>query len=617
MLSAVLPWKKAKKQRKRNNTNSITGCKISQEMKYQKLVLFILLCSSAFGFSQGFLRTQGTEIVNDNGPVILRGIGTGNWMIMEGYMMQSTSAGVDTHTKYREKLNETMGKERTDEFFDTWTANHFTKTDLDSMKAWGFNSVRVAMHYKTLTLPIEAEKRNSEGILQNTWLEKGFEKIDELLSWCTENEMYLILDMHGAPGGQGNNASISDYDPSLPSLWESEENKEKLIALWIKLADRYKESPWIAGFDMINEPNWAFAGSQHPNGCDCQNNDDIWDLHERIIKAIRTVNNNHIVYISGNCWGGNYNGFDKHSLKNADANMAITFHKYWNNNDENALDKWIEMRNTYQLPLWMSEGGENSNTWFSDCIALYEKHRIGWSWWPVKKSKINNVLKVTTDKDYVDLMASWKNNTPLSADKTYEAVMGYADNHKLENCIVSKDVLYAMTKQVKSNDTQPFGNHTVNQAILFADYDMGRDGYAYYDIVSGDYHLDDGTDWIDWNSGNHYRNDGVDIGNFDGRPYVSWTEAGEWMQYTIKVPETGNYRLMISSSAKETGGILKLEVDGNMVDEKLVLPVTKALANWETYTSKPVELSEGEVKIKIHIEREGSNLMEFTLVPVI
>jgi len=586
-------------------------------MKCQKIVFFIVLNISAFSFSQGFLRTQGTEIVNDNGPVILRSIGTGNWMIMEGYMMQSTSAGIDTHTKYRLKLNETIGKERTDEFFDTWTANHFTKTDLDSMKVWGFNSLRVALHYKTLTLPIEAEKRNSEGVLQNTWLEVGFEKIDELLSWCAENEMYLILDMHGAPGGQGKNASISDYDPSLPSLWESEENKEKLIALWIKLAERYKESPWIGGFDMINEPNWAFEGSKHPNGCDCQNNDDIWDLHERIIKAIRTVNSNHMVYVSGNCWGGNYNSFDKHSLKNADANMAITFHKYWNSNNDNALDKWIAMRNTYQLPLWMSEGGENSNTWFSDCIALYEKHHIGWSWWPVKKSKINNVLKVTTDKNYIDLMDSWKANTPLSADQTYEAVMGYADNHRIENCTVAKDVIYAMTKQVKSNDTEPFKNHTAGQAILFADYDMGRDGYAYYDVVSADYHVDDGTDRANWNSGFYYRNDGVDIGNFEGTPYVGWTEKGEWMQYTINIPDEGHYNFVINSAAEEKGGALKIEVAGKGIHEEIELPTTNTLENWEALTSAPVSLPKGTVKIKIYIEKAGSNLLDFNLVPAI
>lgn len=50
---------------------------------------------------------------------------------------------------------------------------------------------------------------------------------DDLLKWCEANKMYLILDLHAAPGGQGMDANISDYDTTKPSLWESEANKQK------------------------------------------------------------------------------------------------------------------------------------------------------------------------------------------------------------------------------------------------------------------------------------------------------------------------------------------------------------------------------------------------------
>lgn len=579
----------------------------------QKLILSCFLLLSAFGFSQGFLRTQGTAFVNDNGPVILRSIGTGNWMIMEGYMMQSGSAGISTHTQFRNKLVETIGEERTDEFFHVWTENHFTKTDVDSMKVWGFNAVRAALHYKTLTLPIEDEPRNNDGSLQNTWLEEGFEKIDELLSWCEDNEMYLILDMHGAPGGQGKNASISDYDEALPSLWESEQNKQKLIALWIKLAERYKDAIWMGGYDLINEPNWSLDGTKSPNGCDCKNNDALWDLHQNIIKAIREVDTNHIVYISGNCWGNNYKSFEEHTLKDTDQNMVITFHKYWNTNKEGIIDNWLTMREKYQLPLWMSEAGENSNTWFYDCIALFEKNDIGWSWWPVKKSKINNILKVSTNDDYHGLIESWKNGSKVSADKAFKAVMGYADQHKIENTSVAKDVIFAMIGQRKINETRPFKKHLINQNIWFADYDMGRDGYAYYDKVSADYHLTEGGSWIDWNSGGFYRNDGVDIGQYDQTPYVGWTEAGEWLQYTLHDVVAGKYILTLSTAAKTKGGILKIEVNGKIIKQGVQLPDTKAWDNWESIAVENVHLPQGDVTLRIHIEKEGSKLSHFTL----
>jgi endoglucanase len=150
----------------------------------KKSILLIGLLISYLSYSQGFLKTQGTEIVNDNGPVLLKSIGTGNWMIQEGYMMQSSSAKINTHTQFRKKLEIVIGEAHTKEFYNTWLANHFTKRDLDSMKSWGFNSLRVALHYKWFTVPIEEEIINSDGTFENTWLDKGFDMLDKLLSWC-------------------------------------------------------------------------------------------------------------------------------------------------------------------------------------------------------------------------------------------------------------------------------------------------------------------------------------------------------------------------------------------------------------------------------------------------
>lgn len=85
---------------------------------------------------------------------------------------------------------------------------------------------------------------------------------DDLLKWCAANKIYLILDLHAVPGGQGKDANISDYVLlKKRSVWESEENQKKTVALWKKLAERYKNEPWIGGYDIINEPNWAFTGS--------------------------------------------------------------------------------------------------------------------------------------------------------------------------------------------------------------------------------------------------------------------------------------------------------------------------------------------------------------------
>ena len=197
------------------------------KLTLKKVILLFFFLVFNFSFSQG-LKTSGKKIVDKNGDeVLLRGMGPGGWLVMEGYMNQSAGIAGPQH-EIKSKLIELMGKDKTETFFTEWRKNHFTKRDVDSLAAWGFNSIRLPMHYNLMTLPIEDEPIAG----QQTWIEEGFTIIDNLLEWARPHNMYVILDMHAAPGGQGYNADISDYDSTKPSLWESKPNQDKLVALW-------------------------------------------------------------------------------------------------------------------------------------------------------------------------------------------------------------------------------------------------------------------------------------------------------------------------------------------------------------------------------------------------
>ncbi|HEX7457446.1 MAG TPA: cellulase family glycosylhydrolase, partial [Ginsengibacter sp.] len=224
--------------------------KLFPQKKFQFVVLFFL-CNLFFNklSAQGFLKAAGKKIVNAKGQnILLRGEGLGGWMLQEGYMLGINKDA--QQNKIRARIEDMMGAKETAEFYDVWLHNFMQKIDIDSMRAWGFNSVRLPMHYNLFTLPVDKEPVTG----QNTWLDKGFELTDSLLAWCKANHMYLILDLHAAPGGQGNDLNISDRDSSAPSLWQSEANQQKTIALWKKLADRYKNEEWIGGYDILNEP---------------------------------------------------------------------------------------------------------------------------------------------------------------------------------------------------------------------------------------------------------------------------------------------------------------------------------------------------------------------------
>jgi endoglucanase len=564
---------------------------------------FLLMCmwiTTTAATGQGFLHAGGNRIVNGAGEnVVLRGIGTGNWMLQEGYMME-TSDIAGTQHEFREKLVNTIGEALTDSFYTAWLGNHCTRTDIDSLASWGFNSVRVAMHYKWFTLPIREEP--VPGV--QTWLDRGFELIDSLLDWCGDNEMYLILDLHGAPGGQGTNASISDYDPSEPSLWESRENEDKTVALWARLAARYRNEPWIGGYDLINETNWTF-----PEG----NNSRLRELYVRITDSIRAVDQNHMIIIEGNWFANDFSGL----TPPWDPNMAYSFHKYWNYNDPGLLDWVLSLRDSYNVPIWLGESGENSNTWFTNLISLCESQNIGWSWWPLKKAGINNPLRVEINDDYLRLIENWKGNGPfLSQEEAFQAVLAFADRHRIENCHFQKDVVDAMIRQPRSTGTIPFVHRTVHDTICAPEYDLGRNGYAYYDQDTADYHGDmDGT-FTEWNSGWAFRNDGVDLepcgDAVPGNGYnVGWTADDEWMQYTLVNDSAAAYTMEVRSASAGSGSRIHVEVNGVDASGPFDLPATGGWQAWITSEIEHIILPEGTVRVRIVFERGGSNLNFF------
>jgi aryl-phospho-beta-D-glucosidase BglC (GH1 family) len=398
-----------------------------------KKYFFILLISSFFVLSgkvangQGFLKVSGKQIVNETGnPVLLRGIGLGGWMLQEPYMLQlSKVAG--TQTEIKSKITALIGEENCEEFYKSYLNNMITKRDIDSLKAWGFNSIRLPMHYNLFTLPIEKEPVAG----QNTWLKTGFTLTDNLLSWCKKNKMYLILDLHAAPGGQGNDRPIADVDTLKPQLWESEANQQKTIALWKKLAERYADEEWIGGYDLINETNYKMEG-----------NIPLKKLFLATTLEIRKVDKNHIIFIEGNQFANDYTGL----IPPWDDNMVYSFHKYWNPTTIETIQRYLDIRVKYNVPLWMGESGENTNEWFRAAVNLFESNSIGWAWWTIKKiGSESGLMTITKPAGYQNVIDYWAGKGPKpTVEEAKATFIELSKNVKLENCKINYGVLGAL-----------------------------------------------------------------------------------------------------------------------------------------------------------------------------
>jgi aryl-phospho-beta-D-glucosidase BglC (GH1 family) len=205
-----------------------------------KRSLLIGLAFVQLGFCQSFLHTSGDKIVDgNNDEIILEGFGLGGWLVMEGYMLH-TSGFANAQWEIKQHIEDLIGQANADAYYQAYHENYVNKADIDKIAEWGFNSIRLPFHYNNLT------PENSPGV----YLEEGFAIIDSILSWCEANQLYLILDMHAAPGGQSD-GPICDYNPAKPSLWEDPANQDRTVDIWRKIAERYYNEEWIGGYDLI------------------------------------------------------------------------------------------------------------------------------------------------------------------------------------------------------------------------------------------------------------------------------------------------------------------------------------------------------------------------------
>ena len=324
---------------------------------------------------------DGHFFLNDK-RIILRGFSVGSWMNIENFMVRMPG----TEKRIRETFIEVYGKENADKFFEDFLAYFLTEDDFVFLKSLGINVLRLALNHNHFENDQAPGKYN----------EDGFKHLDRVLHLCKKYEIFAILDMHTAPGGQ-NPDSHSGNQAGVQLFWEYASLRESLINLWGYIADRYKEETILAGFDILNEP------------CFISNADAFNDFYEKTINKIRKADNNHILFLEGDNWSKDFSIF-----RNLGGyQQALSFHLYPGQHVclfeeskkrkselEKIIIEFVNLREKTKMPLWVGETGglfpkdrmtEGINL-IKDCIEILEKHNISWTIWTYKDAKVMGLV---------------------------------------------------------------------------------------------------------------------------------------------------------------------------------------------------------------------------------
>lgn len=402
-------------------------------------LLFAVLCTiqasslKSKNNEKPFLKVKGQDIVTPNGEsFLIQGINLGNWLNPEGYMFLFKD--VSSYRLIDQAFREMVGPDFTDQFWKTFKDNYITREDIAYIKQTGMNSIRLPFHYKLFT------DEDYMGLKSN---QDGFARVDSVIKWCKAEGLYVILDMHDAPGGQTGDNIDDSY--GYPWLFESETSKQLFSEIWKKIADRYKNEPTVLGYDLLNEPIATYFTNKE------EINKLLVPVYKRGVEAIRSVDPNHIILLGGAQWNSNFSMFDEKAI---DSNMLYTCHRYWCDTLQSKLQDFIDFRNKVNLPLYMGETGENTDEWVGGFRRLMERNNMGWHFWPYKKMEKTSCMVHIKKPANWDLIVEYtqkpRNNfneirtARPDQELVKKAMLELLENIKFAHCIKNQGYIKAL-----------------------------------------------------------------------------------------------------------------------------------------------------------------------------
>jgi endoglucanase len=366
-----------------------------------------------------FVHQSGGRIVDSQGrPLQLRGVNLGGWLLWEGWIL---GKGFVSQSALTEKFTRLVGQEDVERFRDKFETNFVNDDDLARIEALGFNCVRVPFSWRLFEQP------------------NGWRLMDQFLDNCERHHVYAVLDMHSAPGGQ-NRFFISDPGSPADLLWVSSKSREHAVALWKKIALRYRDRPIVAGYDVINEPN-APAGAA------------LVDLYKGIIDAIRSVDTNHMIILEGNKFATDFSMFSGPLT----GNEAYSFHIYnWFGDDRaRNLARYHAVSVAQNVPMWCGEFGENKYDMIRSTVQMFESPKYGfsgWAFWTWKRApgSFPGLITIKLPPKWVPVInwagswLAWKPN-PTNAAAGFD---DFVQAVRLQNCQLDEQMVEALQGKV-------------------------------------------------------------------------------------------------------------------------------------------------------------------------
>ncbi len=345
------------------------------------------------------LKLDGNRICTLSGKkLMLRGVGAGGCLNMENFITGYPA----TESLHREAIKKELGEEKYSILFDSIISNFFGKEDAEFLASNNMNLVRIPVNYRQLESDADPF----------SYLEEGFRRLDRIIDACADAGVYTVIDLHSVQGFQ-NPSWHSDNPSHIMLLWSQKQFQDRAVELWRVIARRYRENPWIAGYNPINEP-------ADPDG------KTLPALYRRMIEAIHSEDSGRIIFLDGNNYSREFDIFPEPwpdvVYTNHDYSLAgfVDAGPYPGESRGEYIDKKVnrdmflrrsEFMLKNNLPIWVGEFGpvytgdpEKDKMRYqvlNDQLENYDEFDVHWSVWTWKDVGLQGLCYTKEDSPWL------------------------------------------------------------------------------------------------------------------------------------------------------------------------------------------------------------------------
>ena len=282
--------------------------------------------------------------------VQLRGVNIGGWLVTEGWMCgQSDDGGRGA----LEQLEKRFGSEKAATLMNAWYDHWFTAKDLDTLKSYGFNVIRVPFGWRNLQDADGNWKRDAHGSID-------FSRLDWVVKEAAKRGIYVVFDLHVWP------RQLEKDGYGLPSRWSADgiAVRAKMADLWGVVARHYKGNGQIAAFDVINEPEGSPYDAPHHAFYDAIR---AQDSERMIVEEWVSYPNTPQENWTNVVWSDHYPG----KKETGTPEERLTAYD---------VDAGISAHPEVQCPIFMGEIKSPQDTTESAAALAQALNKRGWSW---------------------------------------------------------------------------------------------------------------------------------------------------------------------------------------------------------------------------------------------